>query len=76
MPRKLTETLDCRRYLINSFVHPLIARLFTTWEQVRKFDNGASFEAALKDDEAAIALFNNLKHTIYPLSIIDNLDNI
>lgn len=44
MPNQPAEAYYCKKYLINCFVHPLVASLFTTWTQVRKYENWHSLE--------------------------------
>jgi hypothetical protein len=39
MSNQPAEAYHCRRYLINCFIHPAVAALFTTWEQVKRFEN-------------------------------------
>lgn len=42
------EAYHVKQYLINCFVHPLIAALFTTWKQVKLLEsNKYSLEEAL-----------------------------
>ncbi len=47
MPNQPAEAYRCRAYLIKCFVHPLVAAMFTTWKQVKRYDNGYSLEEAL-----------------------------
>jgi len=69
------ESFQCQRKLINCFIHPLIAKLFTSLTQVNAFlRNGATFAEALSNDPNALTELNNLKHS--PLSgIIASQDN-
>lgn len=71
MANQPAEAYHCRKYLINCFVHPLIAILFTTWTQVRKYENESSLQQALSPQvilDAAYAII--LEHK----SFYDNPD--
>lgn len=64
----------CREYLVKNFIHPTVAALFTTWEEVIRFEDGNSIQDSLQTEEA-IAGLNALKTTGNSQYIIDFLDN-
>lgn len=57
MKNQPDDVARIKQYLINCFVHPTIASLFTTWEQVKLFESGFSIEELF---------YINLDKTIYP----------
>ena len=64
----------CKEYLVKHFVHPTIAALFTTWDQIVRFEDGLSIQDSLQTEEA-IAGLNALKTTSNSQHIIDFLNN-
>lgn len=47
MSNQPAEAYYCRTYLIKCFVHPLVAAMFTTWKQVKRYENGYNLEESL-----------------------------
>lgn len=72
MANQPAEAYHCRAYLIKCFVHPLTASLFTTWEQVRKFDNGCTAKQALnmanQPAEAYYCRIHLINSFVHPLT--------
>jgi hypothetical protein len=44
MKNQPDEITHIKQYLINCFIHPIIANLFNTWDQVKLFESGSTIK--------------------------------